>query len=189
MRVLGFFTLCVAASVAACSPTMGSGPTGSGQATGASPGAVSGSTGPTAPITSTELENVGTIPVIVFGAAFGLDRGMIEQAVADDMQASTNAPFVPSSQANVEPQGYSVVMLFNAPDGSDPSAYCSSDPPMPVTGPAQRYGGWGDVELAGVLCRNGQQVREVWTGVGNVSSLDDPGFRNLIRQAGTKLAP
>jgi hypothetical protein len=184
MRIPLFSTLVAATFAAACSSQS----PGSGQGASGSADTVAGSTGR---ITSAELQGVGPIPVIVFGAAFGLDRGMIEQAVANDMQASTsgNAQFVTSSQANVDPQGYSVVMLFNAPDGADPGAYCSGNPPIPMSGPAQRYSGWGDVELAGALCRSGQEVRQVWTSADGVSSLDDPAFRTMVRQAGVKLSP
>ncbi|HTI86010.1 MAG TPA: hypothetical protein VL966_05340 [Alphaproteobacteria bacterium] len=179
--IVPFFAVAFAASCSTPQP-------GSGQGAGASADSVSGSTGP---ITSTELLDVGPIPVIVFGAAFGLDRGVIEQAVAGEMQASTsgNARFVTSSQANIDPQGYSVVMLFNAPEGADPAAYCSGNPPIPMSGPAQRYSGWSDVQLAGALCRNGQEVQQVRASAGDVSSLDDPAFRRMVGQAASKLTP
>jgi hypothetical protein len=198
MRVLDIVALCVVASAAACSPQLGmgragSGPTGSepiGSGQGADETAY-GVVGSTGPITSSELGPIGTVPVMVFGAAFGLDRGMIEQAVASDMQASTSgdARFVPSSQANADPEGYTVVMLFNAPEGTDAAAYCSDDPPLPMSGPAQRYGGWRDVALDAALCRNGQGVRQVRSSADGVSSLEDEGFRRMIGQAATRLAP
>jgi hypothetical protein len=187
MRVLLVFTLCVAASTAACGPQFGF-----AERASASRDAVGGAA--TAPIRVADIPErdtipTGTVPVVVFGSAFGLDRGMLELVIADDMQRAVggNAQFVPSSQTVDRPQDFIVVIVLNAPRDADPSAYCTGDSPIPMYGPAQRYGAYRDADLAAVLCRSGVDLRQARASADDVWSIDEARFRKMVEQAATEL--
>jgi hypothetical protein len=173
MRVLPILALCVAASAAACNTSIPQ--IGSNQTAGLAPDSVRGSPVP--------IGDMGTVPVIVFGSAFGLDRGMLEQTIANDMDAASpaNARFVPSSAiAQTDAPDFSVIMLINAPQDAVPADYCSVTPPADMSGPVQRFGGFWDIEVTAVLCQNGLDVREVRTSANGLNSLDDPDFHQMV---------
>jgi hypothetical protein len=183
MQILRFVPLCVVAFAAACSQEPGS-----GQGARGSTDPVVGST--TAPTRAGETA-MGTVPVIVLGSAFGLDRGTLERTIANNMQGAGwgDAQFVPASQVNqgsAYAKNYTVVMLLNAPKNTNVAAYCAGNPTPPAMSDSTQYS-TRDVELAGALCLNGRDLRRVQTGADDVSGPDDPAFRKMVQRATTEL--
>ena len=127
-----------------------------------------------------------TVPVIVYGSAFGVSGAPLTTAVANGMTGrdfSPHARFTTTSNPNSD--GYfSVAVLINGPANATAAGLCSGKVPTGNSAVSS-----GDIRLTAGLCRYGVAVSETSGRISGVSSLQDPKFADLAAGTIRELVP
>ena len=127
----------------------------------------------------------GGMLVEVVGNPFDVAKADLERTITDDMRGAHFGP--PVDFVTVKPEGfrspYRIVMVFDDTQGYTTAKLCKE-------GTSVEPGTGGEfVKVHAALCAGEQPLTGVNGRVGEVTSPDDPKFRQLIRQITTNLLP
>ena len=126
----------------------------------------------------------GAMLTVISGNPFGTAKAELDSVVTETMYGSHFGPpvrFVTEvPQGNTSP--YRVVMLFNPAETTNSKELCTGSPAPGAPTP-------GRVKIAAAVCANDIHETSVWGSVAEVSGLEDPAFKALIRQMTTQLFP
>jgi hypothetical protein len=127
----------------------------------------------------------GGMLVEVVGNPFDVAKSDLERTITDDMRGAHFGP--PVNFVTAKPEGftspYRIVMVFDDTRGYTEAKLCKE-------GTSIEPGTGGEyVRIYAALCAGTQPLTGVNGRVGEVTSPDDPKFRQLIRQITTNLLP
>jgi hypothetical protein len=122
----------------------------------------------------------------VIGNPFSSDQATFAAAVADHLQGVNPGPdihFTPTPAATAR-EPYFVRLVFNGPSASNGTQLCKAAPDVaPSSAPS------GAVRLIGAFCRGDQPMTYASARSGGITDVNDPAFRDLVRQVGRLLFP